>query len=223
MLNLTSSPIMLLTAEGPPDIILHPAKPTAAEHIADGYILRGERIRTGSSAMDAATLSTPDADQVLALNRFLEQEIQRDRAENGGDGMVLVDRDVLRHVDPRLAAHVAEPHPDPLLASSPEPIKVSLLIRPPAVGTPDEEAADGDPAQYTLYLDRAGICTDDPATDEIGRAETWEQLQWIARGAAPFEGGGRLWALDNRTRTVLFMADIKLEHDPHASRRKERR
>ena len=222
MLNLTSSPIRLLTAEGPSDIVLHPAKPTAAEHITDGYILRGERIRSGSSAMDAATLSTPDADQVLALNRFLEQEIQRDRAENGGAGMVLVDRDVLRHVDPRLAAHVAEPHPDPLLAGSPEPIKVSLLIRPPAAGTADEEAAERDRAQYTLYLDRAAICSEKPATDEIGRAETWEQLQWMARGAAPFERGGRLWALNNRTRTVLFMANIKLNKDPHATREDQR-
>jgi len=222
MLNLTSSPIMLLTAEGPSDIVLHPAKRTAAEHVTKCYILRGERIRTGSSAIDAATLSAPGADRILALNRFLEQEIQRDLAENGGDGMVLVDRDVLRHVDPRLAAHVAEPHPDPLLAGGPEPIKVSLLIRPPAAGTADEETADNDRARYTLYLDRAAICTEKPATDEIGRAETWEQLQWMARGAAPFERGGRLWALNNRTRTVLFMADIKLNEDPHATREDQR-
>ncbi|MCY4636533.1 MAG: hypothetical protein OXG04_18850 [Acidobacteria bacterium] len=222
MLNLTSSPIMLLTAEGPSDIVLHPAKRTAAEHVTECYILRGERIRTGSSAIDAATLSAPGADRILALNRFLEQEIQRDLAENGGDGMVLVDRDVLRHVDPRLAAHVAEPHPDPLLAGGPEPIKVSLLIRPPAAGTADEETADNDRARYTLYLDRAAICTEKPATDEIGRAETWEQLQWMARGAAPFERGGRLWALNNRTRTVLFMADIKLNEDPHATREDQR-
>jgi len=194
MLNLTSSPIMLLTAEGPSDIVLHPAKRTAAEHVTECYILRGERIRTGS----------PRAQPLPRTGDTARPRRERRR----------------RHGP---AAHVAEPHPDPLLAGSPEPIKVSLLIRPPAAGTPDEEAADGDPAQYTLYLDRAGICTDDPATDEIGRAETWEQLQWMARGAAPFEGGGRLWALDNRTRTVLFMADIKLEHDPHASRRKERR
>ncbi len=223
MLNLTSSPIMLLTAEGPSDIILHPAKQTAAEHVADGYILRGERIRTGSSAMDAATLSTPDPEQVLALNRFLEQEIERDRAENDDDGMVLVDRDVLRHVDPRLTAHVAEPHPDALLKGGGGPVKVSLLIRPPATGTADEEGADSDRARYTLYLDHAAICTEKPATDEIGRAETWEQLQWMARGAAPFERGGRLWALNNRTRTVLFMADIKLNEDPHATQREDQR
>ena len=217
MLNLTSSPIMLLTAEGPSEIVLHPTKRTAAEHVTECYILRGERIRTGSSAIDAATLSTPDADQVLALNRFLEQEIQRDRAENGGDGMVLVDRDVFRHVDPRLAAHIAEPRPDPLLADSPEPVKVSLLIRPPAAPTPEPKQWDGNITRYTLYLDRAGVCTDDPTTDEIGHADTWEQLQWMARGAAPLERGGRLWALNNRTMTVLFMADIKLNQDPHAT------
>ena len=217
MLNLTSRPIMLLTAEGPSDIVLYPATRTAAEHVAEGYIPSGERIRTGSSTMDAATPRHPDAEQVLALNRFLEHEIERDRAKNGGDGMVLVDRNVLRHVDPRLATHVAEPRPDPLLKGSPEPVKVRLLIRPPTAPTPEEETAGDAPAAYTLYLDRAGICTDDPATDEIGHAGTWEQLQWMARGAAPFERGGRLWALNNRTRTVLFMADMKLDEDPHTT------
>ena len=217
MLNLTPSPIMLLTAEGPSDIVLHPAARTAAEHVADGYILSSQRIRTGSSAMDAATLSPPVADQILELNRFLEHEIARDRAKNGGDGMVLVDRDVLRHIDPRLAAHVAEARPDPLLAGSPEPVKVSLLIRRPSAAATEEKTAGDAPAAYTLYLDRAGICTDEPATDEIGHAETWEQLQWMACGAAPFERGGRLWALNKRTQTVLFMADIKLDHDPHAT------
>ena len=39
----------------------------------------------------------------------------------------------------------------------------------------------------------------------------------MARGAAPFERGGRLWALNNRTRTVLFMADMKLDEDPHTT------
>ena len=218
MLNLTSSPIMLLTAErGGEDIVLHPSTRTAAEHAADRYILRGERIRNGSCVMDAATLKPPDADRILALNRFLEQQIERDRAENGGDGMVLVDRDVLRHVDPRLAAHVAGPHPDALPAGGAGPVKVSLLIRPPAPPTPDEKEPESDPAAYTLYLDRAAICTDNPATDEIGRADTWEQLHWMARGAAPFERGGRLWALNNRTRTILYMADIRLDEDPYAT------
>ncbi|MYH31697.1 MAG: hypothetical protein F4137_23310, partial [Acidobacteria bacterium] len=112
MLNLTGSPIMLLTAESPSDIILYPTALTAAEHVRHGYVLSGEQIPTGASAMDAATLQPPNADQIVALNRFLQMEIERDRAENGGDGLVLVDREVLRHVDPRLAAHIAEPHPD---------------------------------------------------------------------------------------------------------------
>ena len=83
----------LLTAEGPSDIILHPTVLTAAEHVRDGYVLSGERIRTGTSAMDAATLQPANADQIAALNRFLQMEIERDRAENGGDGLVLVDHE----------------------------------------------------------------------------------------------------------------------------------
>jgi len=223
MLNLTSSPIMLLSAEGPSNIVLHPAALTAAEHIRDSYVLSGELVRNGSSAIAAATLQPPNADQVVSLNRFLQHEIERDRAENGGDGMVLVDRDVLRHVDPRLAAHVAEPHPDALLAGSDGPVKVTLLIRAPAALTPEPKQQDGSITRYTLYLDRAGVCTDNPATDEIGHADTWEQLQWMARGAAPFERTGRLWALNNKTHTVLFMADIRLDQDPHETQPEDQR
>ena len=214
MLNLTTSPIMLLAAEGP-DVVVHPSALPAAAHIRDTYCLSGERIRTGSSEIDAATLQPPSADQIISLNRFLQMEIERDHAENGGVGMVLVDRGVLHHVDPRLAPHVAEPHPDALLTGSDGPVKVTLLIRPPAARTPEAKQWDGRTRRYTLYLDRAGVCTDNPATDEIGHADTWEQLQWMARGAAPFERAGRLWALNNQTHTVLYMADIRLDADPH--------
>lgn len=223
MLNLTASPIMLLTAEGPSDMVLYPTVPTAAEHVRDHYVLSGERIQTGASAMDAATLRPADADQIGALNRFLEHEIQRDRELNGGSGMVLVDREVLRHVDPRLATHVAEPHPDAMLTGADGPVKVSMLIRPPAAPASEPDRAAPEPDRYTLYLDRAGVATDNPATDEIGHAETWEQLQWMVRGAEPFERGGRLWALNNRTHTVLFMADIRLERDPHETQPEDQR
>lgn len=222
MLNLTASPIMLLTAEGPSDIVLHATVLTAAEHVRDGYVLSDERIRTGTSAIDTATLQPPKADQIVSLNRFLQHEIERDRVENG-DGMVLVDREVLHHVDPHLAAHVAAPHPDALLADGPGPIRVGMLIKPPAAPAPESDRAAPKPAGYTLYLDRAGVCTDNPATDEIGHAETWEQLHWMARGAAPFERAGRLWALNNKTRTVLFMADIRLDRDPHATPSEDQR
>ena len=67
---------------------------------------------------------------------------------------------------------------------------------------------------YTLYLDRAGLCTSDPLTDEVGACETWEQLHWMAKGAEPFERGGRLWARDESNGTVLCMADMRLEHEP---------
>ena len=63
---------------------------------------------------------------------------------------------------------------------------------------------------FTLYLDRAGLCTPRPTTEVVGRADTRTELFWLAKGAAHFERGGRLWATDDRTGTVLSMADMKL-------------
>ena len=57
---------------------------TAAEHIRDSYLLSGELVRTGSSAIAAATLQPANADQIVSLNRFLQHEIERDRAEDWG-------------------------------------------------------------------------------------------------------------------------------------------
>ena len=63
---------------------------------------------------------------------------------------------------------------------------------------------------FTLYLDRAGLCTARPTTEVVGRADTRVELCWLARGAAHFERGGRLWATDDRTGTVLYMGDMKI-------------
>ena len=70
---------------------------------------------------------------------------------------------------------------------------------------------------YTLYLDRAGLAlknTRVSLTEEIGYADTWEHLHWMAKGAIPFEGGARLWARDESTGTVLSVADMREEHEP---------
>ena len=70
---------------------------------------------------------------------------------------------------------------------------------------------------YTLYLDRAGLCTSEPLTDEIGAADTWRQLHWMAKAASFFERAGRLWARDEVRRIVLSMADMRAETDPNGS------
>lgn len=70
---------------------------------------------------------------------------------------------------------------------------------------------------YTLYLDRAGLCTSDPLTDEVGYAETWRELHWMAKGAEPFERAGRLWARDEAAGTVLCMADMRLPERPEVT------
>ena len=218
MLNLTVTTVVLLPAGNADPITLPPEGPIATEHIHEGLILRGERIPIGNDRINTATLRYESNRMVRELNRFLEAQVQRDRDANGGSGIVLVDRRVLRHVEPRLAAHVAAPHPDPaFMGGIGQPVRASMLIRPPMPPEREPQPAGPDPAGYTLYLDRAAICTDNPATDEIGRADTWEQLQWMARGAAPFERGGRLWAMNNRTRTVLYTADINLDQDPHGT------
>ena len=70
---------------------------------------------------------------------------------------------------------------------------------------------------YTLYLDRAALCTSAPLTDEIGVADTWRELHWMAKAASFFEGGGRLWARDESRGIVLSMADMRQETDPHGA------
>ena len=90
-------------------------------------------------------------------------------------------------------------------------IHVSMLILTPE-RPGDDEAAER--SGYTLFLDRAGVATSDPTTDEIGHAHTWEELQWMARGAEPFKRGGRLWARDEQNNAVLYMADIQLDENP---------
>ena len=67
---------------------------------------------------------------------------------------------------------------------------------------------------YTLFLDRAAVATANPTTDEIGHAHTWEQLQWLARGAEPFEQGGRLWAVDEQRNIPLNMSEIRQDEPP---------
>ena len=142
MLNLTSRTIMLLGAEGSADSILHPAGTTAANQVRETYLLGGERIHTGPTTVETATLQPPSAKQVKMLNLFLEQEIARDRAENGGDGMVLVDRNVLQHVDASLGSHVATPHPDALQVRHEGHLEVSMLLRPPAEAAPTSKTTE---------------------------------------------------------------------------------
>lgn len=198
MLNLTASTIALFPEGSDEPISLAPTTPSTASDLGEQLILSGEQIPIGHSKMNVATLGGASERKVRQLNKRVEEQIRRDRDTNGGSGLVLVDRRVLQHIDPRLAAHVAAAHPEP-------PLVANMLIRPPM---PDE--ANG----YTLYLDRPSSGTSNPDVIEIGRANTWQQLQWMAAGAAPFKNQGRLWALNNGTRDVMSIADIHLEQEP---------
>ena len=91
-----------------------------------------------------------------------------------------------------------------LRAASEDP---KMTTRP--AGTPADR-----PPRYTLYVDRAGLCTDNPATETLGHAETWTELQALTDRMLPEERGGRLWAADNRrNRRVLHVADIRLANN----------
>ncbi len=82
--------------------------------------------------MDSATLKTHTPASITAFNRILETQIAEDRAANGGDGLVLIRKDLLRYVQPKLARHVAAPQPDAGLNTEDQPrITTSTLIRPP--------------------------------------------------------------------------------------------
>ena len=70
---------------------------------------------------------------------------------------------------------------------------------------------------YTLYLDRTGLCTSRSLTAEIGDADTWVEIQTMARTAAMFENPNRLWVRDEARGHRLTMEQVSQETDPHES------
>ena len=132
MQNLTASTIVLFPAAGATPIILPPSRAVTTKEMREGLILKGEMIDIGAGAMDSATLNTPAPARITAFNRMLETQIAEDRAINGGYGLVLIRKDLLRYVQPKLARHVAAPHPDAgPNTEDPPRITTSILIRPP--------------------------------------------------------------------------------------------
>ena len=102
-------------------------------------ILKGETIDVGAGAIDSAALKTPAPARITAFNRVLETQIEEDRA-SGGDGLVLIRKDLLRYVQPKLARHIAAPHPDAGPNTEEQPrITTSMLIRPPEPAEPREQ------------------------------------------------------------------------------------
>ena len=141
MLNLTTSTIVLLPTVGNVPITLAPAGKDASATVSEGLVLRRETIDIGGARMDSATLQPPTPAQVAALNRLLDEQIAHDRAANGGDGLVLVERRLLRHVSPRLARQVAAPRSEPARAHYEQTVRTSMLIRPPGVDGVDLSTA----------------------------------------------------------------------------------
>ena len=212
MLNLTSTTLVLTPADGRDPTTLRRAGPVAADCIHDGLVPHARRIDPGTGPLDTATLAAVTPAQIENLNRLVEEHIRKDEAATGREGLVLIDRRLLPHIEPRLRDRVAAPRLDNRGHARDDTARVSMLILPPEPPVPPDGTSRR--RGYTLFLDRAGLCTPDPTTDQIGHAHTWEQLQWMARGAEPFERGGRLWALDENHNAVLCMQDIRMDRNP---------
>ena len=211
MLNLTSKDVTVAGTLGGEPATVRPEGPRAADCIHEGPVLTGERIDPVCGPVETARMAAATPAQVENLNRLLEEHIRKDEARTGRKGLVLIEHELLRHVHPRLRDRVAAARIQGAEVGRPV---VTMLVFPPEPYTAPE-APPGHKG-YTLFLDRAGLCTPKPATDRIGHAHTWEQLQWLARGAEPFERGGRLWARDDEHNMVLSMSDIRLDRPPAA-------
>lgn len=164
----------------------------------------------GPGPVRTLRLAGPTRHQVARLNELIAEHVRLDRTVHEDKATVLVDQDVLQYVHPHLRGHVAAPHPSVEPSNYGESQRATGLVLPPEPVT----GQIGSEAGYTLYLDRAGLATPNPTTDEVGHAQSWEQLQWMALGARPFERGGRLWALDRSTNEDLSMADIAAPAPP---------
>ena len=186
--------------------------PLASECIHEDVVRTGKKTDPGCGPIESAKLAAATPAQVENLNRLLEEHIRKDEARTGRKGLVLIERELLRHVHPRLRDRVAAAMTDAGSAGERGDRRPTMLVFPAA----PYAAPETPPGHkgYTLFLDRAGLCTPKPSTDEIGHAHTWEQLQWLARGAERFERGGRLWARDDEHNVVLSMSDIRLDRPP---------
>ena len=143
MRNLTTTTLLFTPDESGEGIRLAPAGPIAAECIQERLTLEGERIRAGEGWVDTAREGVPSPAQLDALNRLIEREIAADQAEDGGDGLVIVPRSLLRLIEPELRPRVVAPHPEKRAATAQEdPIPVTMLIRPPKA-TPDDARTAG--------------------------------------------------------------------------------
>ena len=140
MRNLTSSTIVLFPAGGAAPIVLPPSRAVTTKQMQEMLILKGKIIDVGAGAMDSTTLKTPAPARITAFNRALETQIAEDQTASGGDGLVLIRKDLLRYVQPKLARHIAAPHPDAGPNTEDQPrITTSMLIRPPEPAEPREQ------------------------------------------------------------------------------------
>ena len=211
MVNLTAENLSLAATDGREPTLIAREGPVATKCIQGGVVSSDTEIDPGSGPIETATLAGVNPTEIENLNRLLEEYVRKDAAVTGRKALVLIDMEMLQHVHPRLRDRVAAP----VAMETARGRRVTMLVFPPtlyvAPATPPGHKG------YTLFLDRAELMTPTPATDEIGHTHTWQQLQWMARGAEPFERGGRLWARNDEHNTVLQMSDIRLDQPPPAS------
>ena len=160
MRNLMGRTLLFATEGNAEDVTLAPTAEAAAGWIGPALEVTDERIKVGKGWMNVATETTASRERIDALNRLIEREVTADRAEEGGNGLVIIPRVVLQYVEPALRAHVAAPWPEPAAI-------VSALIRPRketrdqtgAVSHPRERGDDNGPRLKAVLARDGNIWT----------------------------------------------------------------
>ena len=135
MRNLTSSTSVLLPAGGAAPIVLPPSPAVTTKQMQEMLILKGKIIDVGAGAMeqDHPEDARTSQDHPRSTAPW-KRRSQRTRPPAEATGLVLIRKDLLRYVQPKLARHIAAPHPDAGPNTEDQPrITTSMLIRPPSL------------------------------------------------------------------------------------------
>ena len=182
--------------------------------IPDTLETTSESVRAPGGRLPVLRRAEPSAEAVQTLNLRIKAAVAREQGLSRP--LVIVPVHVLEYVEkqwlPYVAGPLSRPQREHERLDEAQTHVVSALL---AADQRAEEAETSPGVGYTLYLDYAAVATENPSRREIGHADSWEQLHWMAKGAETCERGGRLWATDHAEKRVLVMADMKLKQDPY--------
>ena len=136
MLNLTGSDLTLRAAECGAPTIVRREGPRASGCIDDGPMRTGDKLDVQGSPIETAREATVTPTHVDNLNRLLEEHIRKDEARTGRQGLVLIERELLPHVHPRLRERVAAPVIKGRRETASGNAEVTMLVFPAEPYTP---------------------------------------------------------------------------------------